>query len=163
MKATEGWEGKIPTMRTVQRLLKDVVVKEDPHPWDWQDSSDPQFMLEVLAQVVLRTEGWRQHLSASEAQQLEVIHHASSDIPPFLAYLLARYLMSETDGGGPRHDIVGLALAFAPWRSEYAFSVYLTALAGETLTDNEHALLTVVLNEVFKTTYHGTVEDANDE
>ena len=120
----------LPSLRTVQRILKDFECEQDKTPWTWTDGLEKEavrFMLDVVALVSMLSEGRKLALTEGEARWLVQLQRAMPDADPFLVWTTCRsYIFGSAKG----RDTQGLDsfLAFAPWEDSDHFRRYCKGL-----------------------------------
>lgn len=118
LRALERRELEVPAIRTVQRIVRDVVGQDPSGPWalDLDEATDEdRHTLDVLADLVDWTDGRRQGLTLAEVAAIGAVHHLAPDLHPRLVYRAARIYMARRTAGESTADM-DLWLAFAPWR-----------------------------------------------
>jgi len=129
-------EAVAPSLRTIQRLVAKLTPTDPSSPWSLADAEgdDAELILPVLASVIEKTEGERQHLTRAEADWIERIRRAAPDLPPTVElFWLARDYILRTEREESTADIDAF-LAFAPWRLGEPRQRYLNALGKEWTT-----------------------------
>jgi hypothetical protein len=125
--------GRLPTVRTVQSMVKDARPRDASGPWSLADGdvsgADAALILPVLAAVVREREGHVPGVTRREAAWIVKLRRAVPDLPPWETYRLARRYLVREDRKEPCMDL-DLFLAFAPWRDEAAAQAYATAVTG---------------------------------
>jgi hypothetical protein len=116
---------RLPTLRTFQMIVKEARPPDPSGPWSLADAEagDVALVLPVLAAVVAKTQGSRQHITRAEAEWLVKLRGAYPDLDPWLAYRLARLYMARVDRREATVDL-DLYLAAAPWRGGEAEAQY---------------------------------------
>ena len=123
--------GEVPHLRTIQRHL----AKSSHGPsetWAPEDVGqvEPALVLPVLAAVMERSGGRRQHLTRAEADRIATLRAAVPDLPEWSAFLLARLYLARRAQGRPTTDLDAL-VAFAPWRDWEHGKRYFEGCAAE--------------------------------
>jgi hypothetical protein len=109
-------EAATPTDRTVENIAREVTPRDSSGDWSPTDSDNPMPQLrEVLATVIERTEGRKRHLTKREAETTGRLLAFAPDVPPWQAYVLARWYLAEREANAPTEDLDEW-LAFAPWQ-----------------------------------------------
>lgn len=111
------FNGRVPTLRTVQRIAKEFVPSDESGPWTFNeaDPDDAALVLPVLAEVIERTKGHRTEMTRAVAEKVARIRRVAPDLHLWVAYSLAvAYLAKE----GTKTDDLDAFLAFAPWRGD---------------------------------------------
>lgn len=121
----EEFKGKLPSLRTVQTIVKQNLPRDPSEPWSLADSKrgDVPSVLETLAAVIEQTEGRITSLSVAQAEWIARIDSAAPDIDPWDRFLVTVMYqkLAETDGSTKDLDAF---LAFAPWRGNEALIRY---------------------------------------
>ena len=127
LELNEDFADRVPPLRTIQAIARAASVIDESEPWRFEDGLgvSASLILDVLAEVVERTDGRRRHLTRGEVAWVVRIRRARPDLQPWTAYLLARELMSGKGG-----EKAKMFLAFAPWRSDLARARYEEAIAS---------------------------------
>jgi hypothetical protein len=116
---------RVPTLRTVERWVKDVRPNHSSGRWrlDVSDGEDAAFLLAVRVAVMDVTDGRVRDLSVASVAWLRVILAVAPDLEPTAAYRLARLYQSRVER---KQDTGNLDawLAFGPWRSPQAAAAY---------------------------------------
>ena len=107
---------KLPTVRTVQRIVAGLSPRDSSGPWHIQDadSGEARLILDVLAAVVTETEGRKFQLTRAEADWTIRIRRAATNIPTWETWMAARFYMAREAAGEETADLDCL-LAFDPW------------------------------------------------
>lgn len=117
----------VPNLRTIQRIVAEHRPPDATEAWSVADANgdDAALILPVLAHVVSLTEGRETAITHAAAVWIVRLRRAVPDlaIPP-LWHVIRRY-MSREASKKPTTDL-DLLLAFAPWRSEPAYSGWST-------------------------------------
>jgi hypothetical protein len=109
----------LPTLRTIQRIVKQVRPRDTSGSWRWHDDEDPRPILDVLAVMVLRSEGRITSLTWAQVQWIRKVRKGAPDLPPeTLFYCAEQYRAAEAE----RRDTSALDafITLAPWRSKSA-------------------------------------------
>lgn len=112
-------ETRIPDVRTVQRRVKDLTPRDPLVPWRWweDDPDDARLALDVLAEVIVRTEGRVTQFTQREAAWISRLCRMLPDVPPWAIYMLARGYYMVVEDEGPQYLAPEDLLFFTPWRS----------------------------------------------
>jgi len=106
--------GRMPTLRTIQRIVADTIGRDDSGEWHLApEGPDPAAVLWVLA-ASLR-DGWKVPISEAEAGWLRTIHRAAPELGPLTVRYLARLYLAAAARGEPT-TLLDAALAIGPWR-----------------------------------------------
>jgi len=114
----------VPSVRTVQDIVKEVKVHDSSDRWSLVNS-DPGtvgIVLPVLAAVIRRSKG-RRFLTTAEARWVVRVRKAAPDLPAIAIYQLARLYMQRQESGHSVADLDSF-LAFAPWRGRAFWNSY---------------------------------------
>lgn len=123
-------EAARPSLRTVQRIVKEVAPSTPSEVWTFADAApdEPPVVMPVLN--ALTTSSNLATVSRAEVAWLMDIHRAAADLHPLAKWLLARTLVLG-EGRRPPDVLasdwtasVNCFLAFAPWRSAKARRAY---------------------------------------
>jgi hypothetical protein len=115
----------LPSLRTVQRMVKEMTPSGPDEPWDFREASSetgPAIMA-VIREVIDRTEGRESTVSKATAAWVGHISRVAPDLHPWSKYVLSRNLVLAEQPEPPAHladewpAAVSAFLAFAPWRS----------------------------------------------
>lgn len=110
----------LPRVRTVQRRVKDLTPRDPTGPWRWweDDPDDARLALDVLAEVIVRTEGRVTQFMQREADWISRLRRMLPEVSLWEIYMLARgyYMLREDEG--PQHLAPEDFLLFTAWRSE---------------------------------------------
>ncbi len=127
LEADSGFRGRVPSLRTVQRITKALVPPDPSERWSLTESDPDEVavVVPILAELAMRDRlrelEW---LTKREARLLVSIHAAASDCPALLAYEVMRSALRFEPLSGkwrvPSESRTGvdLFLAFGPWRGE---------------------------------------------
>lgn len=120
---------KLPTVRTVQRIVAGLAPRDSSGPWHIQDadSGEARLILDVLAAVVTETEGRKSQLTRTEADWTVRIRRAATNIPTWETWMTARFYMAREAAGEETVDLDCL-LAFNPWKGGEKAEQYFQAV-----------------------------------
>ena len=129
----EAFAKRVPSLRTVQRIAASVAGRDSTGPWRIQDFSpdDAQLILDVLATVVIETQGRKNQLTQAEAGWVLRIRRGASSMPPWESWLTARFYMGrQADKDRDAKETVDLdcLLAFDPWQGGERANQYFQAI-----------------------------------
>lgn len=129
----ERFADRMPSLRTIQRLVKEMEPPDPTEEWRLADTEpeDARLVLDVLAAVTVKTRG-RARLTRATAEWVIRVRRAAPTLDPFEAYLYAREYRAREERRGDTRDL-DLYLALAPWDSEDARRDY-EALLNEGIT-----------------------------
>ena len=111
---------EVPSLRTVQRIVKDVEIRDTSGTWRPADdeAEDARLILEVLANIIIYSSGKKRSFSKAEARWVLKIRKLASDADAVKVWRLARtYMVYESQGNASTEDLDAY-LAFAPWRNK---------------------------------------------
>ena len=121
----------LPSKKTVERVVKSVRIEDSSGPWGVMDSDaeDARLILDVLADVIIQTEGRKTRFTKEEASWVLKLRKVASDARPYNVWLLAREYMVLEDK--KIYDTAALDhyLAFKPWTNKNRFGNYEGAVA----------------------------------
>src|SRR5262249_23598131 len=108
---------RLPTLRTVQRIVSERTPRDNSGPWTLgtADTVHARVVLDVLAAVVDETEGHNASFTQEEAKWGVQVSAVAPDLPPYERWRIARLYMGRASRGEPMDDLDGF-LAYAPWR-----------------------------------------------
>lgn len=127
--ATAGrWD--LPTLRTVQRYLRQIRRGDADEPWSLSvfDGPESTVVLEALRELINMSNGRISNISNRVARWLVSIHSVAPDLGPWTGYRMARMYRNREDQGLKAADLDQF-LAFGPWRSDDAEASYEKAVA----------------------------------
>lgn len=124
---------KVPTERTVRRVLRELETNVDSAPWTLEavpaEAIDASVVMPVLAPLIESWKGERRGVTVEEARWISTIRAAAPDIDPRLAFSLAReYLLADRVLVNVKRSDCDAFLSFAPWRSADAERKYAAAV-----------------------------------
>jgi hypothetical protein len=126
LSADPRFRGRVPTLRTIQRLVADLPRKRDA-PWRLEPPPeiDDGVVLNVLAYVTAESGGRKLTLSNEEASWLTAIHRARPSLGgPDVLFRLARHYISRRAQSADSHDLDAF-LAYEPWADKWSSHAYL--------------------------------------
>lgn len=108
-----GWTGRIPTLRTIQRMGRDVA-RDDAGRWKLSPvTADPVIVMAALSASL--ADGWRAPIAQREAEWITAIGQAVPELTPLSQRSVARlYLAAE--GREESTAWLDQLLAIGPWR-----------------------------------------------
>ena len=112
-------DSKLPSVKTVERIMKEHRISVDSEKWDWtsDSASDAKLVIEILPQIANLTEGEKVSFTASEAASILRVRKVAPDLDmPWVWYVSFMYRWYE-EAKWPTHDL-DMFLALAPWREE---------------------------------------------
>src|SRR6266571_2388636 len=108
--------GRLPTLRTVQRIVSERTPRDKSGPWTMQDAGpDARTVLDVLAAAIEQTEGRVTTVSRDEAAWVVRLSQVTSGLWPYELWQLARLYVGRVSRGESASDLEAF-LAYAPWR-----------------------------------------------
>lgn len=114
----------VPTIRTLQHWAGRNRPPDPSDLWSLRDSitgAAARPVLEALGELIKRAEGRPVGITRAEAAYLIRVSRAAPDMPPWLAYTLARHYVYRKQAEMPATDIDAF-LALRPWANEGAFA-----------------------------------------
>ena len=138
LKSAGELSGRVPSLRTIQRLMAQLQKRDPSGPWDpfTDETGNPRLVLDVINVLVERPSARSILVTRAEAALVVSIDRAAPGLPPFGLYRLAREYIARQAGGEGLGDLVML-LACAPWRDgDAGWERYsrLCKARGETVT-----------------------------
>lgn len=116
LEADDQFRGRVPSLRTVQTIVRDYSTQDDSGSWGLADAQgdEASLVLPVLRSLLHEEDG-RRHLSKDEAKWIVRVRRAAPELKPIGAYLLARaYLLQEQQEEDTEE--LDRLLALRPWR-----------------------------------------------
>jgi hypothetical protein len=124
-----NFKGKLPTDRTIRRIVRDVTPADASGPWKFGDSDDPdeaRAILRVLAYTLSLPHA--PTFTKAEGEWVGRIAAVAPDLEPMVLWLLAReYLLAEERNQSTL--ALDVYLATQPWKGSEANDAYNGALA----------------------------------
>jgi hypothetical protein len=123
------YEGRLPTLRTVERIVRDVTPRDDSEDWSLGDTdidNDGQ-VLYLIRETILRTSGTVSWFSKALADWVFRVERVAPGLRSHAIYYLATsYLRAkQTDSPAREYDAF---LAFRPWETSSALQRYEKAI-----------------------------------
>jgi hypothetical protein len=108
-----------PSDRTVAKYARQVTPHDRSGEWRLANATGEEaaFVLPVLARVLEKTQGRTRHLSVAEAEWIVRLSSAAPDLPPWVAFWLARAYLHAAEVAGDT-DLLDRWVAFTPWRNK---------------------------------------------
>ena len=131
MQTEDQFVGKaaLPSLRTIRRVVSEVRVEDSSGRWGITESEggDARLILDVLAAVIMATDGKKCSFTTTEANWVLKLRKAAPDAHPYGVWLLAREYMRAQ---AKRLDTEALDhyLAFKPWVSANRWGNYSAAV-----------------------------------
>lgn len=133
----EKWdENDVPSIRTIQRVVRELKIEQEMSPWTLKDAVDEgaRHLLDALKGVIMLSDGRKSVLTREEAEWVLRLRRARPEMPPLLAWMLARfYMLYEAKGTDTR--ALDAYLAFEPWgrdKDDFGrFRTYCTAVVNK--------------------------------
>lgn len=125
---------RLPTLRTIERIVKDLAPDDGTGPWKLGDSGpeDTTIVLRTIAALALGSEKHSriyEPLTRREAEWVVRVARAAPDLPPgWPVWRLARMYLGHEQRNMPTRP-VDFYVAMAPWRGERERVTYLEAIA----------------------------------
>jgi hypothetical protein len=178
--------GRVPTLRTVQRIVRDLVPADPSDRWTLAESDLHAIrpVLDALGVVIADSGGHVRSITRQFADWVVRIHRAAPDLDAWEIVWLARGYQQEIGLDRPT-DYLDAFLALAPWRSGYGYRRWLKVEQSwiwpstaprrvlgrmadqqrlESGAAEEHAKFETEQNELRKTlVWHRTTEKAQHE
>ncbi|MDA0265152.1 MAG: hypothetical protein O3A93_13930 [Chloroflexi bacterium] len=109
----------LPTLRTVQRIVKEATPKDPSGPWNLakSDTEHSRIILDLIAYLINRTEGRIHSITEKEAEWYVKVHFAAPDLEISSAWLLTRTYMRRSEGYSST-EAMDAYLALKPWASK---------------------------------------------
>lgn len=125
LEGKEKFKDKLPSLRTVQTIVKQGRPRDTTGAWTLEDSAagDAALVLETLAAVIEYSEGLTTAFTIKQAEWIVRIRRAAPDLHLWAAYHLAWSYQSRIEEKISTADLDAY-LAFAPWRSDDALARY---------------------------------------
>jgi hypothetical protein len=135
MKTDKRFRNKVdfPTQRTVERVVKEVEIRDKTVPWSVADKNenglflntpeDSTLVLEVLADVILASAGEKRIFTKQEAKWVLRIRKLVPDMKLLGVWQLAHAYMLSESRNEPTERL-DTYLAFKPWRNANRFGNY---------------------------------------
>jgi hypothetical protein len=117
--AQEQFLGRVPPLRTIQRMVADVQTRDSSGAWrvPEADPTEVRLLLDTLAAVIERSQGRITGLTKAEAGLVVRIHQAAPELELINVWLLARVYRGREARDEPTADLDAM-LAFAPWKGD---------------------------------------------
>lgn len=120
--------GRMPTLRTIQRIGRDLTPEDASQAWRLTPDFPgwPLFWEAVTALWVIDAslrDGWLVPLTVREARWAGLIHHVAADLGPLTVRHLARLFVLAEDQKQPTAWLEA-ALAVGPWRGSDERAAY---------------------------------------
>ena len=125
------YRSRVPSLRTVQRMVAELKGPDDSSAWSLShadDGGDARLILEALAAVVINSKGLKLTLSQAEATWVLRIRRAAPGLGPWRAWILTTLYMGRERRGVSDTTDLDSFLAFAPWRPGEAYERYRAAV-----------------------------------
>lgn len=127
MKREPGFAARIPTLRTIQRMARDLT--EDLGSYDdgeWRLTPDNTLLTGKTLLWIMDAsvrDGWRRPLRTREGRWCETIHLLVPELGPLTVRMLA-YLYVTAEARGESTAWLDTALAVGPWRGATERTAY---------------------------------------
>jgi hypothetical protein len=136
-KVTEDDKGRLPPdIRTIQRIVKEVVVPDTSGTWSITDNEgeDARLVLDILAANIVSKQGFmypdmKRKFTKAEAQWIIRLRKAAPDAPAKIIVLLYQLYMRREAQGITNTADLDCYLAFTPWRDKDCFRLYKRVVA----------------------------------
>ena len=129
LESTEEFKGRIPSIRTVQRMVKEFRGEKPPPSWHWSDhqGKDARVVLDVLKAINESQwpyPGEMRTLTKEEADWVVKISNVASGLVPKLVFEVARtYVVWQRLGLST--SWLDFFLAMTPWKDKRSLENYL--------------------------------------
>ena len=129
----------IPSLRTIQRIVKALRDADVSEPWAPSTSDDPEdarHILDVTAAVieVRAGRGGLSGLTRREAEWCAWLGRAAPGLEPWAIFRIARMMILAEAGVAGHSSVPATAfIAFAPWRNAAAAQRYAAAVRAGTI------------------------------
>ncbi len=123
------WGNDAPSRRQIERYKVEVTPRDTSDPWSLSEEVDRHgcaLVPPVLAAVIEKSSGRRNHITIEEAKWVIRIRLAAPDLDPWDVWLIARTYMRRQQQEKSATDLDHF-LSFAPWRSEESSQRYRNA------------------------------------
>jgi hypothetical protein len=126
---TKAFEGRVPSERTVQRIVSEFRSRDRSGAWTMEDGTPEEAaaVFTFLAPIIHRTRGRVQSLSKAQVSYLVKILAVCTKIPPDMAFFVASQYVNRTAAQEPVDDLDAY-LAFQPWRGKENSAAYYRAI-----------------------------------
>ncbi len=120
MKAADELRAVVPSLRTIERLVKTIRSQDKSAPWSLMsdDTGDSRLILDALAAIVRTTEGRVVSITRAEATALMKVNRSAPELDLMSQWRLARRYVARVASGIATADL-DLLMAFAPWRTSW--------------------------------------------
>lgn len=110
---------RIPTVRTLQRILKSKTIEDDTAQWNIDDYSaeDSRLILEILPQIAILTYGATVTLTIKEANSVLKVRRVAPDLGIYGVWRVS-YLYRLYEQTGKPTTTLDMFLALAPWQED---------------------------------------------
>jgi hypothetical protein len=112
----EKYGDRVPTLRTIQRIAKEVTPRDKTKDWSLADTSSEEAfgVLGALRETIMRTHGTVKWFSQGLADWFVRVQSAGPGLRTHAVFFLATsYLRAQTEGTSTQS--LDAFLAFAPW------------------------------------------------
>ena len=123
--------GRVPSRRTIQRVVRDLAYSDESEPWRLDSTvppDDAQWLIQAAAHVTIHSRAARV-LTAAEAESVLAVGHAAPSLPVGSALAIAREYLRRGEKGQPTGDL-DVYLATAPWTHKRNRRRYLEVVAA---------------------------------
>jgi len=128
----QGCFKPMPTLRTIQRMVKEIAPPDLSGEWSLVDAEpeDARLILDTFAEAAAHTAG-RSFISKGTADWVVRVRRAAPTLPPYDAFVVAREYRRATDTRDSKHiRALDALLAFKPWESVEAADRYEALLSA---------------------------------
>jgi hypothetical protein len=120
------WEdADVPSLRTVQRVLKDIRIEQHDGPWSLKDDlgDETKVVLDVLRWLIVSTRGRKRTLTKGEAVCIAELHRVTPNADELLLWILCQqYMLHRAKGLDTR--ALDSYIVFTPWVNALSFTRY---------------------------------------
>lgn len=139
-------ESDVPSLRSIYRGMDDIRLIDNSDPWHLADAppEEARLVLDVLADVIILTNGSKTSFTKTEASWVLRIRTVAPDIEPCKVWGLARqYMLLENKKPA---DMAALDhyLAFRPWVNANRFGNYAAAVHAGWIEEDPSRLWDIV-------------------
>jgi hypothetical protein len=118
--------GRVPSRRTIQRVVRDLAYTDESEPWRLDATLSPedaQWLIQAAAHVTIHSRAARA-LTVAEGEWVLAVGHAAPSLPVGTALAIAREYLRRAEKRQPTGDL-DVYLAAAPWAHKRTRKRYL--------------------------------------
>ena len=129
---------KLPSLRTIRRVVEDRRPEDSSGAWRIKnaEAEDARLILDVLADVIIETEGRKGSFTKKEASWVLKLRKVAPDARPYNVWRLAREYMVLENKKIADTATLDHYLAFRPWTNRNRFGNYEGAIALGWITED---------------------------